>query len=132
MIITWLGEEEEGWKLADQVFAADGYNVLAYNLITLRDRVAGFKTLEGDGFVVRMDQREAALYGPRVLSLLSRAKKTLAAKYGAKVAEPVVVASAGAVPDAPGVVLPPLQPARMPATRAGMMKLCLRIMMSPL
>jgi tetratricopeptide (TPR) repeat protein len=86
-----LGEEEEGWKLADQVFAADGYNVLAYNLITLRDRLAGFKTLEGDGFLVRMDQREAALYGSRVLSLLSRAKKTLAAKYGVKVAEPVVV-----------------------------------------
>ena len=30
----------EGWKLADEVFAADGYNVVAYNLVTLRDRLS--------------------------------------------------------------------------------------------
>ncbi len=86
-----IGEEDEGWKLAAEVFAADAYNVLAYNLVTLRDRLAGFRTLKADGFVVRMDPREADLYGARVLDLLSRAKKTLAARYGAEVAEPVVV-----------------------------------------
>ena len=41
------------------------------NLVTLRDRLAGFRTLEDDGFVVRMDAREADLYGPRVLALLA-------------------------------------------------------------
>ena len=66
-----LGEETEGWKLAAEIFSKDGYNVVAYNLITLRDRLAGFRTLEGDGFVVRMDKREADLYGPRVLALLT-------------------------------------------------------------
>lgn len=86
-----IGEEDEGWKLAAEVFAADAYNVLAYNLVTLGDRLAGFRTLKADGFVVRMDPREADLYGARVLDLLSRAKKTLAARYGAVVAEPVVV-----------------------------------------
>jgi len=86
-----IGEEDEGWKLAAEVFAADAYNVLAYNLVTLGDRLAGFRTLKADGFVVRMDPREADLYGARVLDLLSRAKKTLAARYGAEVAEPVVV-----------------------------------------
>src|SRR5262249_39032620 len=30
-----LGEETEGWKLADEIFARDGYNVVAYNLVTL-------------------------------------------------------------------------------------------------
>ena len=69
-----LGEEAEGWKLADEIFAKDGYNVVAYNLVTLRDRLAGFRTLEDDGFIVRMDAREADLYGPRVLALLRRAK----------------------------------------------------------
>src|SRR5262249_44663451 len=39
-----LGDESEGWKLVDEVFAADGYNVAAYNLITLRDRLAKFRT----------------------------------------------------------------------------------------
>ncbi len=70
-----LGDETEGWKLAAEIFSKDGYNVVAYNLVTLRDRLAGFRTLEGDGFVVRMDKREADLYGPRVLALLSRAQE---------------------------------------------------------
>jgi predicted Zn-dependent protease len=86
-----LGEESEGWKLADEVFARDAYNVVAYNLITLRDRVAGFRTLKGDGFLVRMEPREADLYGRRVLALLGRAKATLCASYGATVPEPVIV-----------------------------------------
>ena len=59
-----LGDEAEGWKLAAEIFSKDGYNVVAYNLVTLRDRLAGFRTLEGDGFIVRMDKREAELYGP--------------------------------------------------------------------
>lgn len=86
-----LGEEAEGWSLADQVFQADGYNVLAYNLVTLRDSLAKFETLEGNGFTVRMDPREATLYGDRVMDLLTRAKTTLAEKYGAEINEPVVV-----------------------------------------
>ena len=86
-----LGEETEGWKLAAEIFSKDGYNVVAYNLVTLRDRLAGFRTLEGDGFVVRMDKREADLYGPRVLALLRRARKTLCEKYGVTISEPVIV-----------------------------------------
>lgn len=86
-----LGDESEGWKLAAEIFAKDGYNVVAFNLVTLRDRLAGFRTLKDDGFVVRMDAREADLYGERVLTLLRRARKTLCAKYGVKIVEPVVV-----------------------------------------
>ena len=86
-----LGQEDEGWKLAESIFQADGYNVLAYNLTNLRDALAGFRTLNQDGFLVRMDPREAELYGPRVLSLLSRAKKKLGEKYGATISGPVTV-----------------------------------------
>lgn len=86
-----LGDETEGWKLANEVFARDGYNVIAYNLITLRDRLAGFRTLKADGLLVRMEPREADLYGLRVLTLLSRARKTLAEKYGVALQEQVVV-----------------------------------------
>ncbi len=86
-----LGEEEEGWKLAAEIFSKDAYNVVAYNLITLRDRLSGFRTLEGDGFIVRMEGREADLYGQRVLSLLRRARKTLGEKYGVTIREPVIV-----------------------------------------
>jgi tetratricopeptide (TPR) repeat protein len=74
-----LGEEEEGLKLAEEVNAADGYNVLAHNLVTLQEHLAKFRTLEADGFQVRMDAREADIYGQRVLTLLQRAKKDLCA-----------------------------------------------------
>ena len=86
-----LGREDEGWKLASEIFAQDGYNVLAYNLTTLRDRIASFRTIQEDGFLVRMDPREAELYGPRVVALLRKAKKTLGEKYGVSIPEPVTV-----------------------------------------
>lgn len=86
-----LGDEEEGWRLADEVVVEDGYNVLGYNLVTLRDHLSGFRTLRGDGFVVRMDAREAALYGPRVIALLEEARDVLCPKYGVTLPEPIVV-----------------------------------------
>ena len=86
-----LGDESEGWKLADEAFARDGYDVVAYNLVTLRDRLDGFRTLKGDGLVVRMEPREADLYGDRVLALLSKARDELSASYGVTPPETVVV-----------------------------------------
>lgn len=86
-----LGDEDEGWKLASEVFARDGYNVVAFNLMALRDLLKGFKTLEKDGFLVRMDAKEAELYGQRVLDLLARAKSTLCETYQTSVPEPVIV-----------------------------------------
>jgi tetratricopeptide (TPR) repeat protein len=86
-----LGEEDEGWKLADAIFSKDAYNVVAYNLTNLRDRLAAFKTLEAEGLIVRMDPREAELYGPRVLDLLTRARKTLSETYGVTLRQPVIV-----------------------------------------
>ena len=86
-----LGDEADGWKLAAEIFSKDGYNVVAYNLITLRDRLTGFRSLEDEGLIVRMDAREAELYGPRVLALLRRARKTLVEKYGVTLKEPVIV-----------------------------------------
>jgi tetratricopeptide (TPR) repeat protein len=86
-----LGEEAEGWKLAAEIFSKDGYNVVAYNLVTLRDRISSFRTLEDDGFIVRMEGREADLYGQRVLSLLRRARATLGKKYEVTIQNPVIV-----------------------------------------
>lgn len=76
-----LGEEAEGWKLATEVFAADGYNVVAHNLVTLGDHLSKFRTIAGDGILLRMDAKEADLYGPRALALLVRARKRLCAMY---------------------------------------------------
>jgi len=77
-----LGEEEEGWKLVADVSAADGYDVNAFNLVTLKDTTDKFVALTNAHFVLRMDAREAKIYGPRVLALLQRAHDTLTKKYG--------------------------------------------------
>ena len=77
-----LGKEDEGWALAAEVFKEDQYNVLAYNLVTLHDTLSKYRTLENDHFIVRMEGREADIYGQRVLSLLERARQKLCPKYG--------------------------------------------------
>jgi Flp pilus assembly protein TadD len=86
-----LGEEAEGWKLAAEVFAADGYNIVAHNLVTLRDQLANYRTIASDGFLLRMEAKEADLYGQRALALLRRARKTLGEKYGVKLDQAVTV-----------------------------------------
>ena len=86
-----LGQDDEGWKLAAQVHELDGYDVVTFNLITLHDSLSKFQTLENDHFIVRMDRREAAVYGQPVLDLLERARETLCQKYGLKLRQKVTV-----------------------------------------
>ncbi len=86
-----VGQDDEGWSIVDQVSAADKYNVVAFNLKTLQDRISKFTTLEAPGLVVRMDAREANIYGERVLGLLTEAQSALSAKYEFQLAQPVTV-----------------------------------------
>lgn len=86
-----LGEETEGWKLAAEVFAADGYNVVAHNLVALRDQLLKFRTISADGFVLRMEEKEADLYGQRALAVLQKARKVLCEKYGVRLDKAVTV-----------------------------------------
>jgi tetratricopeptide (TPR) repeat protein len=86
-----LGDEKEGWKLADEVHAGDAYNIEAYNLGNLHDHLSKFVTLHADGFVVRMDKHEADVYGGTVIDLLEEAKAKLCEKYSAQIDKPVVV-----------------------------------------
>lgn len=86
-----LGDEDAGWPLADEVYEADAYQVVAHNLVTLQESLAKFRTLQRDGFVVRMDEREAEIYGGDVLDLLGRARQRLCEKYEVTIDEPVIV-----------------------------------------
>ena len=86
-----LGQELEGWKLAEEVFDADQYNVVANNLVALRDNLGKFATLEEGGFVVRMSQNEADIYGRQVLDLLIDAEKKLTKKYEVEIQKPVFI-----------------------------------------
>ncbi len=86
-----LGHETDGWNLAEDVFQRDSYDVVAYNLVTLKDAMVKFATVTNQDFIVRMGKKEADIYGDRVLALLDRAKTTLGAKYGIAIQTPVTV-----------------------------------------
>ncbi len=86
-----LGQDDEGWKLAAEVQQADPYDVVAFNLTTLRDALAKFRTLSSAHFLLRMEPREADIYGADALALLERAHATLTKKYGLTLAEKTVV-----------------------------------------
>ncbi len=86
-----LGEETEGWKLAQEVHDSDNYDVTAFNLVTLHDSLDKFQTLTNADFVLRMSAMEAPIYGSDALELLTRAKTNLTAKYGIALKEPTIV-----------------------------------------
>lgn len=86
-----LGQEDEGWKLSEAALKADAYDVHVFNLNQLRDELEKFTTLEADGFRVRMEAKEAAIYGQDVLQLLQRAKQTLCPKYGMELKDVITV-----------------------------------------
>lgn len=86
-----LGETDEGWKLVAEVRKADSYNITVFNLRQLQENLDKFATLEAPGFVVRMDAKEAELYGGSVLNLLSEARTVLTSKYEAELEEPIYV-----------------------------------------
>lgn len=86
-----LGETDEGWKLAQTVHEKDDYDVEAFNLVTLRDTMNKYASLNDEDFVIRMAAPEVAVYGPRVLALLRRAKAVLVTKYGVELAKPTFI-----------------------------------------
>lgn len=86
-----LGQEAEGWALAEAVQKQDGYDVEAYNLTTLHDALARFATLTNRDFIVRLSRHEAEVYGAQVLDLLVRARSNLCAKYGLELKESTMV-----------------------------------------
>ena len=86
-----LGQEDEGWALAEEVHKSDAYDVTAFNFVTLQENMAKFATLTNADFIVRMATNEAVIYGDRVLDLLARARTNLSEKYGLELTAPTIV-----------------------------------------
>ena len=76
-----LGRSNDAWAILEEVHRKDGYDITAFNLLELRDRVASFTRLESEHFDVWMAPAEAAVYGDRVTQLLERAYTALTKKY---------------------------------------------------
>jgi tetratricopeptide (TPR) repeat protein len=86
-----LGKEADGWALVDEVRRRDGYDVVAYNLATLRGHLDKMASLKSADFLVRMDPREAAVWGDDAVELLREARATIDRKYGSAGARPLDV-----------------------------------------
>jgi tetratricopeptide (TPR) repeat protein len=86
-----LGDEENGWKLAEEVAKNDAYDISAYNLVTLHDTIAKYRAVTNEHFVVRMSPREAEVYGEEALKLLEKAREHLTKKYGLELTSPTTV-----------------------------------------
>ena len=69
-----LGQDDEGWKLAEEAHKEDGYDVTTYNLLTLYDSLKNYVNIKRDGFILRMTRDEAALYSEEALELLLQAR----------------------------------------------------------
>jgi len=86
-----LGDEGQGWVLADEVNKRDPYNVEAYNLVHLRDTLTQFRTISEGGLVLKMESHEADVYGDQVMDLLKKAKAELCRKYDFQPENPITV-----------------------------------------
>ena len=86
-----LGREDEGWKLGEEAHKADAYDVHLFNLMQLHDAISKYRTLESPEFLIRMEAREAEIYGAEVQELLQRARKTLCEKYGLELKDRITV-----------------------------------------
>jgi tetratricopeptide (TPR) repeat protein len=83
--------EVQGWDLAKLAHDEDPYNVEAFNLVTLSDKLDAFEVIESEHFYLKMGQEEAPVYGQRAMELLERAYTTLSAKYGVELDEKTTV-----------------------------------------
>ncbi|MEZ6104631.1 MAG: hypothetical protein R3B96_00580 [Pirellulaceae bacterium] len=83
--------DEEGWTWIARVREEDPFQVTAYNLVQLRTELNQFETIEGGGFVIRMERHEAELYGDEVLATLLEARDELCRRYDHELTQPVLV-----------------------------------------
>lgn len=86
-----LGKEAEGWQLCHEAHKEDGYDVTAYNLVTLEETLKQFATLTNEHFILRMSKHEASVYGDEALKLLEAARSKLCEKYHVTLRQPTTV-----------------------------------------
>lgn len=86
-----LGQNDEAWVHADAVHESDPYNISAFNLATLRDRLDDFTTIESEHFVIKMSSKEASVYGPRAVRVLEEAHANLTQSYAIELPQKTTV-----------------------------------------
>lgn len=81
--LTRTGDEVEGRRILRLAFEQDPYNVFTYNSLELFDRLdKTHKTIEVEGFTIRLHGDEAAVSSRYVVALCLEAKERLGTRYG--------------------------------------------------
>jgi len=86
-----LGELDSGWEQVNRVQTKDPYDVTIFNLKQLQSQLETLDTIEAPGFIIRMDKKEAKVYGHEVAELLIEAREVLTKKYNTELIEPIYV-----------------------------------------
>jgi len=85
MNLLRAGEESEGYRLLDRAFALNGFNVWAFNTLTVLDRDLKRKEFayhETPHFFVKLDKTEDAILWPYIEPLLKTMYDDLTGRYG--------------------------------------------------
>jgi hypothetical protein len=86
-----LGRRSEGWKLAQEVQKQDGYDVQAYNLVALHDKIARFVTLTNVDFLCVWRAVKPRFMARKCSNYSRRPKTNLCDKYGLELRKPAIV-----------------------------------------
>src|SRR5690606_28642841 len=84
-----MGQTEEGRGLLEQAFAADPFNVQAFNMLNVLDTLSEFTVVEHGPFVLRMPAYEAELLADDMLALLEEELALYEAKYEVTLERPI-------------------------------------------
>jgi len=86
-----MGQDEEGRALLRESFEQDRFNVQAYNMLELMDKLDEFAEIERGPFVLKMPPAEAPVWADEALALLQRGHDALSKKYRMSPETPVYV-----------------------------------------
>lgn len=82
--LTRTGDEEEGKRVLQAAWKEDPYNIFTYNSLELFDRIdKSHRTIEVEGFTIRLHGDEAAVSSRYVVALCQEAREELGKRYGA-------------------------------------------------
>jgi tetratricopeptide (TPR) repeat protein len=87
-----LGNEKRGKKIIQRSFQNNRFDVLAYNMLELLDKLENkFETSSIPGYRVRIHQKEAGYAQPYVHRLLKRLRREFMERYDYQLDEPTLV-----------------------------------------
>ena len=91
MHLLRTGDEPAAREALERSFAADPFDVVTFNLLTMLDTLEGFETIRTEEIWVRLDRDEAPMLKEYVVLLAEEALSTLSARYNFSPQGPILI-----------------------------------------